>query len=686
MLAWVVAVWSALWAVPEAASGAEANVVLRNSYIAITVNARERNTGRFSVATTGGDPQRPDDDGKPLIYGVPDPGPWTSYTTVRVDDQDYVFGGRTADRPGRRGTYGTVVEAPHVAGDAIEAAWQLGPLVVRQRLSIARSSTTGLLDSVRIAYVLENRDKVAHQVGLRVVLDTMLGENDGAPFRVGERAITTDTMFAGAEVPDYWQAFDSLATPHVMAQGTLRGPGLTPPDRVYFTNWGALADGLWDFSFEPGRDFTRLGEFELDSATALMWLPRTLGPGESVTFATQYGLGGITIAPGRLAVGLTAPAEVVGDGRTPFTVVAYVENSGTGDARGVVARLTLPPGFRLAPGEPVERPLSQLPSGQTAQARWRVIPPAQGTGSFTLGVRVEAENSEPNRAERTIRVVSPAQVELALLSPQARLEVKDDRWSPLPLPVTAQVRNRGDAPSPELTLTWSAPQGLELAPGEIATKPVGPLRPGETVQVTWYVQPTYVFGNLPFQVSAAGLEQPLRTAGLVQVPLLPARIGVTVHEPDGRPDQVVRAGEFVEVEVVAVNVKGLYGFSLDLLYDPRVLEPVGGPLAVDRGELLVWSGFEAKDGQRQYLQWAAPQIEVTGGQLARIHLAGERRPAPALDVANGSLAKIRFRARLPEGRTDLGGSPLILENVRPYDARGQRIPLVTTDGAVRVVP
>ena len=55
---------------------------------------------------------------------------------------------------------------------------------------------------------------------------------------------------------------------------------MTTPDRVYFTNWGALADGVWDFDFEPGRDFTRLGEFELDSATALFWDPRPLLPGE----------------------------------------------------------------------------------------------------------------------------------------------------------------------------------------------------------------------------------------------------------------------------------------------------------------------------------------------------------------------------------------------------------------------
>ena len=67
-------------------------------------------------------------------------------------------------------------------------------------------------------------------------------------------------------MPEFWQAFDSLANAQVMSQGTLRGPGVTTPDRVYFTNWGVLAESIWDFDFELGRIFLRKGEFELDSA------------------------------------------------------------------------------------------------------------------------------------------------------------------------------------------------------------------------------------------------------------------------------------------------------------------------------------------------------------------------------------------------------------------------------------
>ncbi|MGI6559224.1 MAG: hypothetical protein ACOX20_09935 [Limnochordia bacterium] len=77
---------------------------------------------------------------------------------------------------------------------------------------------------------------------MRVVLDTMLGANDGAPFRVEEAEVLTDRLYRAAQMPAFWQAFDSLSDPRVMAQGTLKGGDVTVPDLAFFTNWGSLAD------------------------------------------------------------------------------------------------------------------------------------------------------------------------------------------------------------------------------------------------------------------------------------------------------------------------------------------------------------------------------------------------------------------------------------------------------------
>ena len=40
---------------------------------------------------------------------------------------------------------------------------------------------------------------------------------------------TCDALRAAADLPDYWQAFDSLSNPSVTAQGTLRAQDLRRP-------------------------------------------------------------------------------------------------------------------------------------------------------------------------------------------------------------------------------------------------------------------------------------------------------------------------------------------------------------------------------------------------------------------------------------------------------------------------
>src|SRR5690606_13012734 len=301
----------------------------------------------------------------------------------------------------------------------------------------------------------------------------MLGSNDGAPFRVEESAITTDTAFFGDQIPEFWQAFDSLTDPRVTAQGTLRGSDVTTPDRVYFTNWGALADGVWDFDFEPGRDFTRLGEFELDSATALYWDPRPLLPGEERVYVTHYGLGGISISPGQLSIGVTSPSTVTADpDRTvTFPIIAYIQNTGEGDARDVVARLELPRGLRPVGGEALVRRLGNLPSGRTSQVTWRVALDGAVGGELTYTVRVEAINAESNAVSRSVRIVSPAGLTITRHEKEGRLRVVDGAWQPVPYKVRARVENTGGTDANSVVVSWESPLGLQLAEGDQSVKP-----------------------------------------------------------------------------------------------------------------------------------------------------------------------------------------------------------------------
>ncbi len=610
------------------------NLEIRNQYIKVFVNATDDGTARFAVDSTGGDPRSPADDDKPLVYGRP--CPWTSYTTVRVDGVDYVFGGRTQRRAGKDGSYGVEVLGPTLSGGNIVATWRFGDIEVSQVLSIVRSTTTGLFDTAKITYIATNHGLNPHSVGLRIMLDTMLGANDGAPFRAKDKAIVSDTVFGSREMPHFWQAFDSLSSPSVTSQGTLAGPEVTAPDRVLFTNWGSLADGVWDADFSPGRDFTRAGEYELDSAIALYWDPAPLAPGDSREYTTLYGMGGISIAPGVLSIGVTSPAEVTcgKDRPATFPVVAYVENSGPTVALGVRVTIELPPGLALVPGEQATRVLGDLEPGETGQVAWELAPDVRDQAELEYSVMVEAENAEPNRVRRAVRVLAPPRLLVRVEAPSG-FGVKDDRFDPYPLGVKALVENVGGAPAYGVKAMLALGQGVRLAEREKASRFPGTVAPGETCGVLWQIVPSGEAGDFDYVVKVESRSTDERFAtGRVRVPELPSRVIVDA------PVAPRRVGEFFTVDIAGRNLSGLVEARFDVRFDPSVVEAV----FVSRG-----TAFVEESGMAYWREGVIDNSQgVVKGVLGRF--------GKARDVT-GILATISFRAKAP------GVCRISLENV-----------------------
>lgn len=630
---------------------------IKNDYIRIIINNLPANAGRFSVGTTGGDPDRLGDENKHLIYGGTEP--WTSYTTVRIGNENWVFGNETNRRAGREGLYGRMLVAPTIIDDSLVSKWQLGPVIVTQKLSFARSTTTGLMDSAKIEYELHNTDNVAHLVGVRLMLDTMLGQNDGAPFRINDKGLLTDSVFYKAQMPEFWQAFDSLANPQVMAQGTLSGSSVTTPDRVYLTNWGSLADDLWNFDFQPGRDFMRTGEFELDSAIALFWDQTPLKPGETRNYVSYYGLGGVTIAPGDLSLGVTSPAQITADSheRETFTIVAYIQNTGQGEARNVAATLELPSGLELKTGS-ARRNLGNLDVNETIQTSWQVIPAWGTSGVQTYEVTVDAINSESNQVKRDIEIVSPANLELRVEGPTA-LQVAGERLSPAPMEVFVTIRNSGGATAHSLDVRISTPM-FKLAPGEVRQKFPGDLKPGEEVKLSWFIDPYGVSGNVPYSVkvisSVGELDAP---HNFVSVPAVEPK--VWVDSPQKYGSSRIYPGEHFSVSIWATNIKDLQKAMLDIAYNPEVVEIVGRSLDISIGTLFV----DQNKGLLDLYTWENPKVSNTSGTVTGI--VGDRGQGNSEPRAFGTLITIHFRAKAP-GYVDLR-----LNNVRLFNSRGDVI-------------
>lgn len=598
------------------------NLRLGNDYIVIVVNKDENGQGRFAIETTGGAPFQDSDDNKPLVYGRPKP--WTSYTTIWLNGDYYVFGGETGRRAGAAGKYGKVVQEPHVDNGSIITKTNIKDiLLVEQILTIVKSSTTGLYDTVQIKYRIENIDNKPHKIGLRIVLDTMLGENDGAPFRIGNDVVTTDTIYYQKQLPQFWQAFDSLSNPSVISQGTFTGPGVTPPDQVKLADWGSMADGVWDFDFNPGEIFLRKGEYEIDSAIAMYWVPEYLQPGESRSYITNYGLGGITIVPGLLSLGITSPAEVILDSPDKsIPVIAYVENTSEITAKDVRISIDLPATLKT---EKIFHNLGDLESGEIAQIIWNVYPSGTDIPARTsYTVKVEAENTDSNQVIREIKFIGPPDLS-AYLQVKEDISVINGRLSPNPFTIEAILINKGGSPLYDTAIELLLPPGLVPAPMEKGVKYPGDIQAGEELVVRWRVEALNIEGQLPVAVFIEALHgfQDIKTYENL---VLPELNPVLYFELQKAGD--LMAGDYITIDIRGENLDEIDLIDLYIKYNPEALEAIH----VSRGTIFL------KDGK--YLPWTRPDLSKEG--IIRIN------QLVPLEARSGTIGTIHFKVIDPE--------------------------------------
>ncbi len=634
------------------------NLQLKNDYISVIVNQNEFNKGRFGIDVTGGAPMRDGDNNKPLLYGHP--YPWTSYTTIRIDGKNYIFGGKTDKRAGKDGKYGELVTQPQIKDDQIITSYKFeDQIVVTQILNFVKSSTTGLADTVQITYRVTNQDEEDHQVGARVMIDTMLGENDGAPFRVLNQAVTGDALFLEEDIPSFCQAFDELANPKVTAQGTIKGNGLTTPDEVYFADWGSLADGLWSFDFNVAEDFLRKGEFELDSAMALFWQPKTLKAGATRTYVTNYGLGGITIVPGLLSLGVTSPAEVVmDDPNKTVEIVAYLQNTAEIKVEDVKIDLQLPDNLELIKDYQVKS-VGDLEAGETVQVMWEVRPQRFSPDKLEYTVKVTAKNTDDNQVSRSLQLVGPPDLSLTLTAPE-QIKLVEDNLATDYFYLKAKIKNSGASTAYGLETSLALPPGLTLSKGDKDNKFLGFIEAGETIELAWKVKAMgFISGDLPYsvQVNSTNAAIAVNNDSIV-IPELRSKAKIEI---ENFADEY-QVGDYITAKIKLKNLKDFYKLRTNLSYNKDVLEAV----YVSRGNLFV-----AKD---QLLNWENPIINQQTGLISGI----TGSVIKAVDIKDAIVAKLHFRIK------SLGSFDLKLNNFIVYNHNGEELKLKLVDNLLNI--
>lgn len=209
---------------------------------------------------------------EPLFFAS---DPRTSYASLSIDGVQY--------RLGDSSDYRFAVSRT-ASGAAIQFSSKFCTLV--ESIDFVKSEGAALVDGVKISFALQNSSQKDESIGLRLLLDTWLGEKSGLHFRTSRLAkVTGETAIEGFG-DESW-----ISTPGERAnlQIMLKATGLESPDRALLANWKRLSDASWSFEALPSRGFTLLPYSVNDSAVALFWEPRVVRAGARRTFSVIAG-------------------------------------------------------------------------------------------------------------------------------------------------------------------------------------------------------------------------------------------------------------------------------------------------------------------------------------------------------------------------------------------------------------
>lgn len=403
-------------------------VQINNDVIRVTA---DKQTGRFITETLSGLPNKSADDYQDLLYGNRFEGPETSYTSVRIDGEDYIYG----NDYGFLGLEGHYTSVPYVDMDtnSIISEWSIKNIVIKQRLTLVSNPKLSRIGNVYATYDIVNKSTKSKSVGIRMLLDTKIGSVDSPVLTVpGDGFLYKEKEYIGDEIPSMWYAFEKYVTPQVIAVGSVSGEGLSKPDKLQFAAWGDVSQTKWDYTVDPTKpiievtvdgqpydedngiypDNAVIDYAVKDSCAVMYWNPVELEAGETNSIDTAYGVGDASAKdddPGyRISLQGTDKLNMKAD-KSGYTI-DYVNAEFNIDNNFDISKnidnlqidLELPDELELVEGDQ-KTVIKTLTTGSYQRSMWKIRPVVQD--EFTISAYSVLLRAEGMPAQRITKVL-----------------------------------------------------------------------------------------------------------------------------------------------------------------------------------------------------------------------------------------------------------------------------------------
>ena len=206
------------------------------------------------------------------LFNASDPS--ASYLTAYVDGNVYQLGSSRHFKT----RYERIAGAPAII-------YESSFLIVTQVFKPIRTLSSQVANGVMITLTFENIATQISSVGLRMLIDTDLGEGrKQVPFITNTQIVASEMILEGNAEERFWVSRGK----NVALMGSIISPvdeeNEKGPDLVHMANWKRLNDSSWRLRYMKGRSFNFLPNSIRDSAVSYYFGPVMLDRGVESTY------------------------------------------------------------------------------------------------------------------------------------------------------------------------------------------------------------------------------------------------------------------------------------------------------------------------------------------------------------------------------------------------------------------